>query len=290
MKKNVLLLAASAAILIQSCKEVGPAINFADITGFDTTYTMTPPAADARRVLVEEATGVKCPNCPAGAATLKQAEAANPGRVIVVGLHAGALTTPIIGESQYDFRTSFAQDLFTILISEPNKPAASFDRVKQNAAYFVESKNLWTGIIDQRLQVPSPVKLEAESHFDDVSGQASIKVKIIYLQEITKKQALSVVVVEDSIIDAQIDGINTIDDYVHNHVLRTMLTPVGGLTIPDNAVTKSAGRVFEKTFLYTPQAATPAWNLDKCKVILFVHDTEGDDKEVAQALEIELKD
>ncbi len=64
----VLLLAFS------SCEEIAP--------------TITPCQTD-RVILVEEFTGIDCVNCPIGAQKLKELSTQNPGKIVIVGIHAG---------------------------------------------------------------------------------------------------------------------------------------------------------------------------------------------------------
>jgi len=113
MKKLILSLFSFAFFWFLGCKEIGPSIDLSPIKPSDTTFVAAPESATLRSVLVEEYTGVKCVNCPEGAAILKAAAEANDGRVIVIGLHSGSLTSPIDGESKYDFRTQHAKDLMT---------------------------------------------------------------------------------------------------------------------------------------------------------------------------------
>lgn len=54
----------ASALFFCACEEVGPYINFEE-----ETETVTPPVNNGdiqKVVLLEEFTGVRCPNCPAG--------------------------------------------------------------------------------------------------------------------------------------------------------------------------------------------------------------------------------
>src|SRR4051794_39448582 len=81
-----------------SCQEEGPAINLKgnENAVADTTYIeSTVPAAEAKNVMLEEFTGVRCPNCPAGHITIDQIKTANPGRVVSISYHPmNSLGTP----------------------------------------------------------------------------------------------------------------------------------------------------------------------------------------------------
>jgi hypothetical protein len=295
MKQYILPLLGVALVTIQSCKEIGPFVDMSSAVASDTTYTVDAGGVtpELRRVLVEEATGVKCPNCPAGAEALKAQEDAHPGRLIIVALHAGFLTTPL-DSSKYDFRTTFSKDIMEALGGEPSKPAASFDRDLQSTGYFVD-RNVWGNVITDRLAAASPVKMQLTSSYDDVKKEAVINIKVTYTQEVAKQQNLTVLITESGMVDPQDDNRKPppyVKDYVHNHVLRDMLTPVTGSGMIDTIAVKKVGRVYERTFIYKlPENAFeyPEWNPANLSVIAFVHNNEPSDKEVAQAVEAHLK-
>jgi hypothetical protein len=193
-------------------------------------------------------------------------------------------------------------DIMNLLGGEPAKPAAGFDRTIQSGSIFTD-RAVWPTVVNQRLAVPPPVNLQLTSSYDEVKKEAVIKVKAIYNTQVTKQQNLTVLITEDNIIDPQDDsrlpppGIE--EDYEHNHVLRTMLTPVSGSAVIDSIAVKKPGRVYERTFIYKlPDAAftTPAgaphnttWNISNLKVVAFINNNETNDKEVAQAAETHLK-
>lgn len=215
----------------------------------------------------------------------KAAAEANDGRVIVIGLHSGSLTSPIDGESKYDFRTQQAKDLMTSFFGEdPPKPAASIDRIKLNSSYFM-AKGLWQTTISDRLNVASKQNITITSSYNTNTKEAIIKVKVAYtaLEELPQK--LMVALVESKIIDVQEFPTYNEPNYEHNHVLRDFLTPVSGSSILDT-VTKSPGRVYERTFIYP---VNENWKPENCQIVAFVFNNDGQNIEVAQAAEANLK-
>jgi len=300
MKFRLLFGVAASALLLNACKEIGPAIDLhpKDLSERDTSYFETGTVApQPRKVLIEEYTGVQCPNCPAGAQILKNYDEAHPGKIVVVALHSGALTNPIPGESKYNFAVPDVQNFINNYLGgeTPPKPAASIDRVDHGSGYgfFIVNKNQWTSYIDQRLLVASPVNLTLNSEWDSVLQKVIIKVKIVYTQTVTKKQNLSLWVMESGIVDAQLNETEHIPDYVHNHVFRDFITPLSGSRILDSVATKTSGLVLERRLVYTPKflgdSKLDKWNLGNCKIVAVVHNDEQGDKEVAQAAETELK-
>lgn len=283
MKK--LLLPFSLLLLLAACEEKGPAIDFSGIEASDTSYLAPVEAPQARNVLIEEATGVKCSNCPQGAELISGLQAAHPGRVIAVGLHAGSLTAPF-AFSNYDFTTDDALNLLNNYFGiDPSKPAAVIDRTKTGSDYFV-NRTLWTSITENRLTVPSVANITLSSTYNEADHQAIIKVRVAYTQSVTEKQSLTVGIVESGMIDPQEDGLDIDTFYTHNHVLRDLLTPYNGSSVLSGTSPIPAGQVYERTFIYN---VNEAWVPANCEVFAFVHNDETDNREVGQVTETPLK-
>jgi hypothetical protein len=297
--KKILLVASGAIILsgINACKEVGPSIDLTPVVvdtsfherAFDTTYTEAVPAADPKKVLVEEYTGVQCVNCPDGAQILKSYDSTHPNKIVVVGLHGGYLAEPIEGESKYDFRNEDVTNLMNSYFGNPPpQPAAAIDRVKGPDGYFNTTRVTWASFIDQRSALTPPVNVDLTSKYDSAHNKVVIKVKVAYTASISVKQHLSVWLLEDNLVDVQVYPDHHDPNYVHNHVLRDFITPVIGASILDTIAVKEPGRVYERTFIYTPKKAE--WNLDNCRIVAFVHNSESGDKAVAQVAEVKVKE
>lgn len=284
-------------LALHACEEIGPSIDFSipQEGEYDTVYNVPVPAPQPKKVLVEDYTGVQCPNCPAAATLLKNYDDAHPDKIVVVGLHSGSLTTPIENESKHDFRNNDVQSMIINYLggNVSSKPAAAIDRTPLSGTIFSSNINEWTGFIDQRAALSSPVNISLESHYDTATQKVTVKVKITYTQEVTKQQNLSVWVTESNIVDAQINQTQHIPDYVHNHVFRDFITPISGASFLMEYATKTPGLVYERQFIYEPKflkdAALDEWNLDNCTIIAVVHNNEQGDVQVSQVADVHLK-
>lgn len=280
-----LLLPVAAVLLLAACKEKGPAIDFSGITASDTTYLAAPETPQPRNVLIEEATGVKCSNCPKGAAVIHDLQAAHPGRVIAVGLHAGSLTAPF-AYSNYDFRTEEAGQLLNAYFGiDPAKPAAVIDRTKTAGDYFI-TRTLWAATTENRLNLTSRANITINSSYNETEKTAVIKVRVAFTGTVSEKQSLTVGIMESGMIDPQEDGIVIDTFYTHNHVLRDLLTPYNGASIVSAVNPIPAGQVYERTFIYP---VSDAWVPANCEVFAFIHHDEPDNREVGQAAVAPLK-
>lgn len=80
MKKIIYALAIAASLALASCEENIPTglVLSQPFVSHDSEYVTTIiPTAQAKNVLIEEFTGVRCSNCPNGAIVLKNIQTAN---------------------------------------------------------------------------------------------------------------------------------------------------------------------------------------------------------------------
>jgi hypothetical protein len=295
MKKIILLFTISLFIFTSCEEEVPPGLNLTpERSVFDTTYiTNTIPVAQTTNVLIEDFTGVKCPNCPRAQTVAKNLMIANPNRVYVMAIHPGkgllsTLTSPFKTpgddhDSKYDFRTAEGADLLTLLGGTSQLPIGSINRaIFSGETSILINDPKWTSKTNEKLISSSIVNIDTFSnkgvYFAD-ANKIRVNVKITYTTNATDSQFVSIAIIEDKLIDYQESGSVVLDNYEHNHVFRKMITPTTGSQLKATIV---AGRVFETTYEYelTP---TETWNKKNLKVVVFVHNgTNGANKFVVQ--------
>lgn len=297
-----ILSAFAALLLLASCKETPPPIDYgpktvdtAKLTITDTSFTAAPEAAQDRVVVIEEFTGVKCPPCPQGHVVLAAIEQKYPNRVAIVGIQpfGPPQSRPLDSNfdhiyTRHDNRSQKGTEIATTIFGGLSSiPIAGIDRSMSGSSRLAD-RSAWVSLVDNRITIPTSANVTVSSNYDATDGKAVIKVHIAYTQAVAKPQKLTVAIVEDSVIDGQ-EGAGTNgfeQNYVHMHVLRDILTAATGSSILGSYATKMPGLVYESTFNYRPE---DFWNLDHCRVIAFVSNDDGDDKEVQQAAEAHLK-
>jgi len=256
---------------------------------------------EPRVVMIEEFTGVTCPTCPDGHKALKTISNTHPGKVAIVGIqltlnaqtrpynHGGIMT-------KNDNRSEDGSDMAASIFGNiAGIPVASFDRVPQNNV-MLPNRGDWPSFVQARINVPAKANMKVTSTYDDAKRQAVIKVRVAYTSPVTNGQMLTVMLVENDVVDAQElpvgDTAPVAANYVHQHVLRDIITASAGSAFLDTMVTKSAGLVYERTFIYDlPPTDKPntVLNPANCHIIAFVSNNNGADKEVVQATEVPLK-
>lgn len=286
MKKLAYLFVA-LCLLIVSCKEKGPIINFTNVVSKDTSYIVTTvDTPQLRQVLIEEYTGVTCSNCPKGAQVVTGLEAQYPNRVNVMELHAGVQTTPLT-ISKYNFQTTAAAQIVASVAENPSKPAASIDQTTDNTGTYFVDRSTWVTAVNSRIGITSPLNIYVTSNYVAGENSSTIHVKVEYTQPVAKHQVLTLALIESKIIDPQEDGITIDTFYVHNHVLRDVITSVTGTPFLNTAATKVRGQVFETTLLY--KLPTNVLSVDNCEIIAFVSDDEAGDRQVQQSVKVSVK-
>ncbi len=271
-----------------SCEEKGPSIDFSDVRAVDTVYTAPVEAAQPRVVLLEEFTGVTCPNCPQAHQAIKGFQTQYPERVIAVGYyaHGMAQTKPIEGLSIQDFRNDKATDLGNSFFGGvPFLPAGTVDRIPDNGQYLYQS-NKWGAMVQTRINQETPVNLYVTAgSYDDEERQVTAGVKITFTADVARQLSLTILVMENDIIDAQEYGLRIDTFYNHAHVMRDIITPNAGMSILDSIQVKSAGLVYERNVTFQ---ADQAWKPENCRIVAFVSYNEPDSKEVLQSAEAQM--
>lgn len=277
----------SVIVLFSACtKEIGPAIDFSKVQAKDTFYMAPVENAQLKNVLIEEFTGVKCPNCPDGHNIVATIQNANPSRVIAIGYYpfGQAQTEPLKDLTKVDFRIADATELSTLLGGIQFLPIAAVDR-KMFGGAILTARTLWSSNVQARLAVATPINMQLSVSYDDASREAIIKTTLKYTSALSTKHNISLAIYENNLVDAQEYPTYIDSSYTFKHVLRDVITPVGGASVLDSLTTKAAGLVFEKTILYTLPAK---WNPSNCKIVAFVHDAAAI-KEVYQVIEKSVK-
>ena len=269
--KKISILLAFFAILIMGCDEI--------VAPIDLQITPT-----GRRVLVEEFTGVRCVNCPAGSKKIEELLNADYGDYIIpISIHSGFFSPPY-DSSLYDFRTSEGTNLDAHLGPVQGYPAATVNRTQYaNETELPISLSKWTGYIIQDILQAPKVEVDLTPTYDTTSRQLSVVIDLDFAETITDPLVVSVMITEDDVQDYQLtkDGLES--DYVHKHILRTMLTNYTGDAISVTKTKQGSTPSFTYTFTVPSE-----WNADKCEIVAFVSHT-GAKLDVLQANKVHLK-
>lgn len=231
-------------------------------------------------VLLEEVTGIKCPNCPIAHERLHELEELYGYQLAVTGIHASANAAPSNPPLDYDLRTDDGNEISDYLFGQtiPFAPTAFIQRQYNDInilddGYFY-NLNDWQTKIDQLLQQSPEAFLQMINVYDSVENSFCCHVKTTMFEDYNGDINLSIYLVEDSIIGAQdVEG-DIVEDYVHMRVFRKSLLNVWGVPIGINLDEESAESVYKFDL-------EDAWIPKNCSVVAFISDSET--REVIQA-------
>lgn len=262
-----------------ACQEVCPDIERPTVnTNNEPIDTTGPPV---RHILVEEFTGAACQNCPQGAQVLESLINTYGTRLIPVSIHTGWFANPL-PESQYDFRIPEGEELDNLVGPVGAYPSAIINRKQfPGEDDLILNSGTWAGHIASELNNAPVVGIGITNVYNAASRELTVTVNTTFVETVTADISLSVLITENNIVDAQINGSTLVLEYTHKHVLRDMLTAAEGQPI----IAQAAGGNVEETFNFTLPAD---WNDANCHVVAFVHQSDPDNLEVLQAAEASL--
>ncbi len=248
------------------------------------------PPTTGKVVLVEELTGVKCPNCPAGSERLAAILELFPENLVVIGIHGGILTEPL-SESRYDFRNEDSEELDNFLQPYLGKPSAYFNRVQfeeWGEIWGNPANGQWQGYVERELEKPQVMELSITRTYDPATRLLELNIAALALEDLDGEFKLTIMLTESEIEDAQDNQNAIIEDYIHNHVLRDIVTNFNGDAFADRL---EKNKVVSRKYNYTiPENDGGLWNDDHIEVVAFIANTEGESEEVLQAAQTHLKD
>ncbi|MDH3651044.1 MAG: Omp28-related outer membrane protein [Saprospiraceae bacterium] len=266
--------------LISSCDENQP------------TYTLVRPQPSDRNVLVEEFSGALCPNCPQGTEALDDLRSLYGSNLIIITIHAGDFAFPF-EDSKYDFATSDGDALISLLGNPIGYPSAVINRTRTSGSdVFQQFASKWASSVVEALEEPAMLDMDQQIAFNLEDRLLTVEVGILAFEDIDKSLRLSVVIIEDDIVDRQADRAaptGVVDDYVHKNVLRVYLTPVEG-----DQIVPSLGALASTRHSYSFQMPPEEgwWKAEQCQVVSFI--TTGspstDDLVVLQVIETDVID
>jgi Outer membrane protein Omp28 len=294
--KNTIIATFLSLFLASCTKEQVPAglqLTGGGIQIGDTSYVASVvPITQSRNVLVEEFTGVRCPNCPVASTALKAIQSSTPNRIFAVKFHSGGLAIPIL-ETDPDLRSQQAADIDNALGgSAPGQPSAVINRILNAATGKYSNSYLsgvWPTLINQELAKPPIINLSLAK---SLVGQEIQTVCEMTFTDTTSEPLSYCLYLTESKVKATQDSayvtingpqLEKIKEYKHEEIFRFSPTPAFvGSNLP--AVLQEKGRTYVRVIKFTKP--TNVINLANCHLILFVQNANT--KKVLQAAEIPL--
>ena len=183
-----------------------------------------------KNILIEDFTGHLCQNCPDAARELEAIHDLYGSQIIGLALHVGSTFARPYPLSQpkftYDFRTKWGEELDNFFnISDAGLPKGMINRIDYPNDHR-KNKGQWLASVQQELDKEVVFGLNITSSFD--GNNSIIDISTDALKNITGDYKLVVCLTENEITNWQKDGVIEDENYIHNHVLRSLITSAWG--------------------------------------------------------------
>ena len=238
-----------------------------------------------KNVLIEDFTGQKCVNCPNASKLIHELQSGNIGQhVIAVSIHGGSMSYSV-DKLPFGLATEIGEEYNTHW-GVKTWPNGMVDR-KDGLQEYTQ----WETSVAQRLKLEPAVDISISTDYDgnmsDTGwGKSTVTVTLDETLDGALQNAhLNVWLTESNITARQLqpDG-NNQEDYVHNHVLRHVLTPAYGEVVSADAEGHATWTAtYDVPKVYGKGSKT---NLIMMHVVAFVTDDETG--EVLQVVEAPL--
>ena len=224
-----------------------------------------------KNAILEEFTGVKCPNCPAGHQVMAQILADNPGRAFCVAYHPfnSSYTAPYPGDP--DFRRHFPDSLYMIPYCGTSRfmPSSFIQRRLWTPPERLMSRSVWAAHANTIMGEPSPMNVGMATSYDPGSSMLTVVVDIYYTEDFLGDHNLMVTLAENDLVSNQSGGTYP---YVHKHTFREAFVGQWGDPILTDAV---AGTFYTRTFTFDYSATD--YIIENCELLAFVLDNTSEE-------------
>jgi len=244
-----------------------------------------------QRVLLEDFTGHTCVNCPDAHRIARDISELYPGQVIIMAVHVGETFAAPTPEHPYDFRCQTGNEIgdFFNATNAP-LPIGMVNRIEVNTERLLQRYD-WETEVSKLVTQKAPMSIELSASYNATNKSISVEADVEYFTAGTSNHYIAIYLLEDSIVSYQKSRPTDVEDYVHNHVLRTAINSTFGDQLSSKAI--KPGDKFNKTFTYNIPAdnSTPGmtyyWRPEKLRVVAIIHDNGGS-YNVLHAAEAEL--
>lgn len=217
--------------------------------------------------LIEEFTGIHCPNCPDGHRVATAIRNLHPEEVFVVNLHASSFAKPNAG--QPDFRTPLSEYL-NQYFGVTFYPGAMINRVPNTSDELVQGRSSWGPSARNASLQPSPVNLWSEASYDAATRTVTLSVEG-YLTDDVSDLRLNAWLLQNEILGPQLGG-QLGEEYPHRHMLRDRLNDND---LGDAVTSTKKGEYFSRTFTYVLPNDINGVAVDPANIELLTFVSEG---------------
>jgi hypothetical protein len=245
--------------------------------------TIVNTGAGPRKAILEEFTGVNCPNCPDGHEVIEDILIAYPNdEVFVISYNPSNsnFTSPTGGAT--DFRRDFLDSFYAGAYCSPVSggrfmPSAFINRELWTDGERLQSRGAWEGYVDDVVASGnSPMNIGISSTYDSTTAMLTVDMEIYYHTDVTDDNSYYVFLGEHDLSSTSQSGssANAANPYLYvNNIFRETMTtgtwgdPVTGPT--------TAGSLFTKQLTFDLSTAEDPMIMSNVDVIAFIIEDES---------------
>ena len=256
-----------------------------------------------KKVLIEDFTGHRCPNCPSAAIELEALQNAYGDRVIGIAIHPHSnfsIPNPLSSSQYtYDFRTEDADNIDDLFdMTSAGLPVGMVNRIGFNTNHQL-SKDEWGEKVQDELEKDPIFSININSNVSNGIGNITLVVES--LTNLNSSYNIVLCLTENNIIQWQknIDIDN--EEYKHKHVLRKILNTTFGESIGDSfnsgdtwdknytvniSALESQNENYSLNTLFMGNGNCTGWDEENMEVIAYIYNNSN--YEIVQAEKIPL--
>ena len=224
-----------------------------------------------QHVLLEDFTAHQCGNCPPAGELAEQLAGDNASLVHPLAIHAGSLAA--VSDAPFDTDwTNPEGNLFWDQLAFQVNPIGRVNR--RGGPSEVASPNNWPALVSAELALTPAAHLQGVVISDPtVADDVHLHTHITFSESVSGDVRLALLLNESHIIAAQLDYGNdpeVIEDFEHNHVLRSSLNGADGLVVatdPDAGLSVQ----LDYTMVWNPE-----WMRDNSHVLAVLTNSNGE--------------
>ncbi|HOZ86341.1 MAG TPA: Omp28-related outer membrane protein [Bacteroidia bacterium] len=293
MKKIVSTLSFVLVFIFVSCDKISRPIVVKDVVIGSKFITKDNKAvSNSKKVLFEDYTGQRCPNCPDGTSIIDSSLVPTySSNIVVLAVHAGQLASPFGEFINQDFRTTAgtewnSQSGFNIT----SWPTGMVNRKKYGSNDILLNKSAWTSVVPLAFNDPFVLKLDVVTKYDTTVRALNVYVKGTFNQTYTNDVKIIALYTEDGITGIQDKNSVTID-YEFEDMMRNTINGTWGTDLKIKPI--AAQDTVNVSFLNFPLPLTinngkgKSVNDKKVSVVVFAYDAVT--REVLQAEKVKIR-
>jgi len=262
MRLPLLCLFAAAAFC--ACDEISSDERFIEVEG----------VVPQRVVLLEDFTGQNCVNCPAAHERIEQLVEQYGDALIPVAIHCGGFGVSVTNK-RFTGLMQPEGDVYNDRWGIDGWPKGVINR--RGGA---QNPDEWATTLRTELGREPLLAIDLDASLSDDGKTINVGCTLKPFSDV-KDAKLTVWVVEDGIVARQVDANgNRMDDYVHDHVFRAVMTDVNG----DAVTLKNAMHVTKEYSVAVRESENEKWNTANLSIVAFVETSDG----VGQAARVRL--